>query len=77
MPTKIYVDVLALWDKNGKIIPRALKIDDVRYNIDKVLDTRPATSLKAELPGTRYTIRVEGRDSHLFFDGTQWFVFVD
>lgn len=36
--------------------------------IDRVLDIRPAVAMKAGGQGDRYTIRVLGRDSYLFFE---------
>lgn len=43
---KKYVEVLAKFDTDGKIIPFMIKLDDEKYEIDKVRDIRPAASLK-------------------------------
>ena len=32
----MYVDVLGLWAKDGKIIPKAIKVDGERHKIDRV-----------------------------------------
>lgn len=72
---KVYVDVIASWRKDGAILPRAIRWEDgTRYKIDKVLDVRPAASLKAGGCGMRYTVRVLGQDSFLFLENDKWFV---
>ena len=58
-PVKVYVDVTAEFSSDGKIIPLTFVWDDGRiYEIDRVLDIRPAASLKAGGFGLRYTIKV-------------------
>ena len=42
--------------------------------IDRVLDVRRAASLKAGGIGLRYTIRIHGKATHLYFEDPQWFV---
>ena len=42
---KKYVEVLAKFDTEGKIIPFMIKLDDEKYEIDKVRDIRPAKHL--------------------------------
>ena len=45
---KTYVSVEVLFDEAGQMIPRAVQWEDGRvFTIDKVLDVRPAASLKA------------------------------
>ena len=52
------------------------------YAIDRVLDVRPAPSLKAGGQGQRYTVRIQGQERFLFLEGTpegiqgrlRWFV---
>jgi len=66
---KVYVQVTASFDADGRIIPRELIWEDGRrYAIDRVLDIRPAAAMKAGGSGDRYTIRVNGRQSYLFFE---------
>ena len=48
--------------------------DGVRYDIDRVLDRRQACSLKTGGTGMRYTIRVGGKSTYLFYEGPRWFV---
>ena len=79
---KIYIDVLAAFDQSGHIRPLRLLLRDGRaYAIDRVLDERPAPSLKAGGQGRRYTVRIQGQERFLFLedyegDGTclRWFI---
>lgn len=41
--------------------------DGRKYSIDRVLDIRPAAAMKAGDQGDRYTIRVLGKNTYLFF----------
>ena len=74
MEQKIYVDVLGLWAKDGKIIPKAIKVDGERHKIDRVIDTRPASSLKTAQEGIRYTIQIGQRRDYLFRAGDRWYL---
>lgn len=75
MARKVFVEVIAKFDTEGKITPLSLFWEDgTRYEIDRVLDMRRAASLKAGGMGIRYTIRIGGRDSYLFFERPRWFV---
>jgi len=81
---KVYVAVMALFDPQGKISPQRLRFEDGRvFQIDRILDVRPAAALKAGGQGDRYTIQVKGKSAYLFFErksgmqGTamgRWFV---
>lgn len=73
---KLYVGVEAYFDPEGGKWPRAiLWPDGRRYEIDRVLDVRPAASLKAGGAGTRYTCRIRGRSTYLFYELCErWFV---
>ena len=42
--------------------------------IDRVLDVRPAASLKAGGAGLRYTVRIGRTETYLFLEETRWFV---
>ena len=56
---KTYVSVEVLFDEAGQMLPRAVQWEDGRvFAIDKVLDVRPAASLKAGGQGMRYTCRI-------------------
>ncbi|MBS5518263.1 MAG: hypothetical protein KHX17_06955 [Clostridiales bacterium] len=57
------------------MIPRAVQWEDGRvFTIDKVLDVRPAASLKAGGQGVRYTCRIRDRETYLFYENPRWFV---
>lgn len=66
---KVYVSVLVAFNNEGVMFPRSLVWEDGhRYDIDKVLDIRQAAAMKAGGQGDRYTIRVNGQESYLFFE---------
>ena len=72
---KIYVETIAKFTIDGKIIPLAIIWEDGRrFEIDRVIDVRRAVSLKAGGQGMRYTVRILGKERYLFFDDTAWFV---
>jgi len=73
---KVYVDVTAVFCKDGRLIPLSMVWQDGRvYEIQKVLDVRRAASLKAGGVGMRYTCMIEGVSSHLFYEAdNRWFV---
>lgn len=72
---KIYVKVRADFDFDGKLRPLMLRTEDgAPQRIDRVLDVRPAASLKAGGQGIRYTCRVDGRILYLFYEEPYWFV---
>ena len=76
---KVYVDVNEDRLKDGRLIPLSFVWeDDVRYEVDKVLDVRPAASLKAGGVGLRYTVKVRGREVFMFLeegrDAAKWFM---
>lgn len=72
---KVYVDVLARFDREGNITPLSVKWEDGRvYEIDRVLDVRPAASLKAGGAGIRYIVRIGRTRTLLFFEDPAWFV---
>ena len=66
---KVYVAVLASFTEDGQLIPRRIRWEDGRlYTIDRVLEVRPAASLKAGGQGDRYTIQIGGKQRYLFFE---------
>jgi hypothetical protein len=76
---KVYVDVNENRHKDGRIVPLSFIWENgKRYKIDKVLDVRPAASLKAGGTGLRYTVRVRDRETYLFLEedkiGAKWFM---
>ena len=74
--SKIYVDVMAEFTKDGDLIPKSLKwTDDIWYEIDRITDIRRAASLKAGGAGMRYTCIIGGKKRYLFNeDNNMWFM---
>lgn len=76
---KIYVGVTVYYDIAGNITPLSIHWEDGRvFEIDRVLDSRRAASLKAGGMGIRYTVRIQGQERYLFYELGQpperWFV---
>lgn len=73
--SKVFVEVIARHDINGKILPLTMKWEDGRiFEVDRVLDVRQAHSLKGGGLGTRYTCRICNKEVYLFDDEGKWFV---
>ena len=63
------------FDLEGRMTPLEIRWEDgTRYEIDRVLDVRRAASLKAGGQGMRYTVRINGHSTYLFFEAPAWFV---
>ena len=72
---KINLEVIAAVDLDGNIHPKAIVWEDGRvFDIDRVLDVRRATSLKAGGLGIRYICRIRDREIKLFNDEGHWFM---
>lgn len=72
---KVYVAVNADFTPEGTIMPLSFVWDDGRrFTVDRVLDMRPAASLKAGGQGLRYTCRISGKQSYLFYENGRWFM---
>ena len=66
---KVYVPVTASFNADGQLIPTEITWEDGHvYQIDRVLDIRQAAAAKAGSGGDRYTVRINGRQSYLFFE---------
>ena len=66
---KVYVEVNIDHMADGTISPRSLVWEDgQRYSVDKVIDIRPAASLKAGGVGLRYTVKIRNREVFLFLE---------
>ena len=66
---KVYVDVIASFTADGRLLPLQLTWEDGRkYTIHRVLDICPAPALKAGGQGDRYTVIDRGKESYLFFE---------
>jgi hypothetical protein len=72
---KVYVEVFAEFTSEGLILPRYFVWEDGRrFAVDRVLDIRPAASLKAGGIGTRYTCSICGKRTYMFLDEDRWFM---
>ena len=66
---KKYVEVISDTSEEGVVTPLQIVWDTgVRYRIDRVLDRRQAHSLKTGGTGMRYTVRVGGTTTHLWYE---------
>lgn len=78
MIIKKYIDVIAKFDTDGKIVPLKIIWDDGHeYEIDRICDIRKAASLKAGGAGIRYTCRISGQQRFLFLEENKWFIEYD
>ena len=71
---KKFVKVVLESDENGKKTPRSITYNDRVFEIDRVLDVRNCASFKVGGIGERYTIRIGGNTTYLFFENGRWFV---
>ena len=75
MHEKVFVQVLVLFDEAGTMTPKSIRWEDGRvFSIDRMLYIRRAASLKAGARGIRYTCRILGKQTYLFFEDPAWFV---
>lgn len=75
MRKKVYVEVVLKQDVDGNKRPLSIKwTDGTVFDIDRLKDVRPASSLKVGGYGTRYTVYILGRETYLFEERNKWFV---
>lgn len=75
MAYKKYVEMVVRCTADGAILPLAIRwAPGIMYEIDKVLDIRPAASLKAGGAGIRYTCRIRGHEKYIWREEDRWFV---
>lgn len=70
---KNYVRVLALYNEEGDIRPVKMEWEEQWLDVDRVLDIRPAASLRSGGAGLRYTCSIAGVSTYLFLEETKWF----
>ena len=70
----VTIQLLAL--PTGQLIPQRLIWEDGRsWDIDKVIDIRPQAARKSGGFGTRYLVKISGKERELYQDNHQrWFV---
>ncbi|MCD8110504.1 MAG: hypothetical protein LUE14_10480 [Clostridiales bacterium] len=79
---RVYVKVTSDFDATGYMQPRSVTWTDGKtYQIEKVQDYRPASTVRLSLPGDCYTVIIQGQTKHLYFERTdfptrfgRWFV---
>lgn len=71
---KKYLTVIAEHRPDGSIRPLRIQYEEKWYEIDRMIDVRPAASLKYGGQGNRYTCRILGRQVYLFCDDGFWFL---
>ena len=72
---KVYVDVMAYFMKDGKLIPVMIVWEDGhKYRIDRIIKTERCASRKAGGVGIMYTCMIAGHESHLFYEVDKWFM---
>lgn len=72
---KTYVSVRAYFNTEGIIMPDLILWEDGRrFKIDRILEKRPAASLKSGGTGIRYTCLICNREAYLYLDGSKWWV---
>jgi hypothetical protein len=74
MRNKKFVSVVVSVDEIGNKKPKSIGYNDREYIIDKVLDMKKCVSFKAGGIGERYTVRIEGKETYLFYEMGRWFV---
>ena len=72
---KKYVPVLVHFDQEGKMCPVIIEfVEGQKFEIDKIVDVRRAACHSVGGVGDRYTVRIQGRESYLWFEKGRWFV---
>lgn len=68
-PIKTYVPVEVAFDESGRMLPRMIHWENGKtYEVDRILDIRSAPAVRAGGQGDRYTIRMNGHETYLFFE---------
>lgn len=72
---KRYVEVIVLFKEDGMKIPKIINWNSgKKFEIDRILDVRPAASRKAGGQGERYLCVINGGEHDLYFEDPAWFV---
>ena len=61
-------------DEIGNKQPKLISYNDKEYIIDRVLSVKNCASFKAGGIGERYTVRILGKETYLFYEMGRWFV---
>jgi len=74
-PAKVYVNVLAKFDRDGNITPLIVEWEDGRqYEIDNILDVRRNTLQCGNEKWVRYMVLIGKNRTVLYYEDPAWFV---
>ncbi len=78
-PGKRYLDVEALFQADGEIIPVSFLWENEdgsvkRYEIDRILGHCRRASMKAGGVGECYTVMVRGEERNMYLEMNRWFI---
>lgn len=72
---KKYVPVLVRFDAEGKMRPVEIEFEEGQvFAVDRILDVRQAACQSVGGVGDRYTCRILGKETYLWFEKGRWFV---
>jgi len=71
---KKFVKVILEIDEDGKKTPKTIIYNDEKFEIDRVVDMKKCPSMKVGGIGERYTVRIKGKETYIFFENNKWFV---
>lgn len=72
---KVYVEVTAKFDTDGIMMPVSFIWEDgTVYQIDQIKAKERCASRKAGGTGIMYTVMVDGKECHLFYEFDKWFM---
>ena len=72
---KVYVEVTAKFDTDGIMMPFSFIWEDgTVYQIDRIKAKERCASRKAGGTGIMYTVMVDGKECHLFYEFDKWFM---
>lgn len=75
---RAYVGVYTYTDAQGMVRPTRIRWEDGReWDIDRVIDARPAAARKAGGAGIRYLVRIGQYQRELYFVDGRWFTEVN
>lgn len=75
MFSRMYVQVMVIYDEQGQATPQQLTLRGKTYWVDRLLERRQAVATKAGGQGMRYTLRIGSSQAYLFRDDQdRWFV---
>lgn len=72
---KVYVEVTAKFDTDVIMMPVSFIWEDgTVYQIDRIKAKERCASRKAGGTGIMYTVMVDGKECHLFYEFDKWFM---